>query len=60
MCEKRMNMSLVKYKRFVDEQILVVMGQMDVASKILDYLYLVRAIRFLLGIFTYNDNTSKK
>lgn len=41
MCEKDMDMSLVKYKRFLDEQVLVVMGQMDSASEILDYLYLV-------------------
>ena len=41
MCEKDMGTSLIKYKRYIDEQVLVVMGQMDSASKILDYLYLV-------------------
>lgn len=40
LCEKELNMDLKEYRQFIDEDMLVVMGQMDYASKILDYLYL--------------------
>eukprot|EP00111_Clytia_hemisphaerica_P019388 TCONS_00057231-protein len=40
LCEKEIGFSLQNYKIYVSDQILVVMGQMDSASQILDYLYL--------------------
>ena len=38
--EADLEQSLEDYKSFIDKEILVVLGQMDPASKILDYLYL--------------------
>ena len=38
--EADMEQSLEDYKTFIDKEILVILGQMDPASKILDYLYL--------------------
>ena len=40
LCEEEMGENLEEYKSFIDEEILVILGQMDPASKILDYLYL--------------------
>lgn len=40
-------MDLKEYRQFIDEDMLVVMGQMDYASKILDYLYLVSHCLFV-------------
>ena len=33
-------MDLTDYKEYIDQEMLTVLGQMDCASKILDYLYL--------------------
>ena len=41
--ETEMNQNLDKHKAFIDEEILLVLGQMDPASKILEYMYLVFA-----------------
>ncbi len=38
--EAEMGESLEKYKTFIDKEMLVILGQMDPASKITDYLYL--------------------
>jgi len=38
--EADLKQSLEDYKSFIDKEILVILGQMDPASKILDYLYL--------------------
>ena len=38
--EEEMGESLEDYKSFIDQEILLILGQMDPASKILDYLYL--------------------
>jgi len=38
--EEEMGMSLESFKSFIDTEILLILGQMDPASKILDYLYL--------------------
>ena len=38
--EGDLKQSLEDYKSFIDKEILVILGQMDPASKILDYLYL--------------------
>ena len=44
-CEKELGIDLKEYRQFLDMEMIVVMGQMDTATKILDYLYLVRSIR---------------
>ena len=38
--EEQLGQSLESYKSFIDKEILVILGQMDPASKITDYLYL--------------------
>ncbi|XP_059090957.1 uncharacterized protein LOC131886594 [Tigriopus californicus] len=38
--ERDMKQDLEQYKSFIDKEILVILGQMDPASEILDYLYL--------------------
>ena len=38
--EADLNRSLEEYKSFIDEEILLILGQMDPASKIFDFLYL--------------------
>ncbi|CAB4063737.1 SSH [Lepeophtheirus salmonis] len=38
--EEELKMDLCDYKPFIDKEILVILGQMDPASKILDYVYL--------------------
>nr|XP_002120412.1 uncharacterized protein LOC100180990 isoform X2 [Ciona intestinalis] len=38
--EKVIDMDLTNYKRYIDTEMLTVLGQMDCSSKILDYLYL--------------------
>ena len=38
--ESEVGQSLEEYKSFIDKEILVILGQMDPASKILEYLYL--------------------
>ena len=40
LCEAEMGESLEKFKSFIDKEILLILGQMDPASKILEYLYL--------------------
>lgn len=39
-CEKELGISLTAYKKFIDEEVLVIMGRMDSASQIVDHLYL--------------------
>ena len=39
-CEAEMGESLEEFKSFIDKEILLILGQMNPASKILDYLYL--------------------
>lgn len=39
--EKEMNMDLKKYRGFLDQQMLKILGQMERPSQIFDYLYLV-------------------
>ena len=38
--EEQMSMTLDKYKAFIDEEMLTILGQMDSPSQIFDYLYL--------------------
>ena len=40
LCEAEMEESLEEFKSFIDKEILLILGQMDPASKILEYLYL--------------------
>ena len=40
LCEAEMDENLEEFKSFIDKEILLILGQMDPASKILDYLYL--------------------
>lgn len=37
-----MNCNLKEYKEFIDNEILLILGQMDKATLIFDHLYLVR------------------
>lgn len=37
-----MNCNLQEYKEFIDNEMLVILGQMDKATPIFDHLYLVR------------------
>ena len=39
-CEAEMGESLEEFKSFIDKEILLILGQMNSSSKILDYLYL--------------------
>ena len=48
-----MGMSLNEYKLYVSDQMLVVMGQMDSASQILDYLYLVSVTLVTVYVLLY-------
>ena len=41
--EAEMKMSLQHLKGYVEEQLFVILGQMESATKITDHLYLVRA-----------------
>jgi len=47
-------MSLNKYKAYLNDQMLVITGQMDSASEILDYLYLVSRINTMLRWNKFN------
>lgn len=38
--EEELNMNLIEYKSYIDEEMLTILGQMDTATKIFDYLYL--------------------
>lgn len=38
--EERLNLNLNEFKEFIDQEMLVILGQMDKPSKIFDYLYL--------------------
>ena len=39
-----MNCNLKEYKEFIDNEMLLILGQMDKATLIFDYLYLVRCL----------------
>lgn len=41
MCEDELGMDLSEFKSFLDQEMFTILGQMDSASKIFDYLYLV-------------------
>lgn len=51
--EQQMNCNLKEYKGFIDNEMLIILGQMDKASLIFDHLYLVR---FFLGYCTHLFN----
>lgn len=38
--EERMDMNLTEYKSFIDEEMLIILGQMDAPTKIFDHVYL--------------------
>ena len=38
--EEKLGQSLEEYKSYIDKEMLVILGQMDSASKILEYIYL--------------------
>lgn len=40
--EKQMNCNLKEFKEFIDNEMLLILGQMDKPSLIFDHLYLVR------------------
>ena len=46
MCEDELGMDLSEFKSFLDQEIFTILGQMDSASKIFDYLYLVSVLSF--------------
>ena len=39
--ESELHMSLLSYRKFIDNEIITIMGQLEAASQIFDYLYLV-------------------
>ena len=41
MCEEELGLDLSEFKSFIDTEMFTILGQMDSASKIFDYLYLV-------------------
>lgn len=41
--EQQMNCNLKEYKEFIDNEMLLILGQMDKATLIFDHLYLVSA-----------------
>lgn len=38
--EEELDMSLQEFKSFIDQEMLTILGQMDAATEILEYLYL--------------------
>ena len=44
MCEEELGIDLSEFKSFIDTEMFTILGQMDSASKIFDYLYLVSNI----------------
>lgn len=52
--EQHMNCNLKEYKEFIDNEILLILGQMDKATLIFDHLYLVSGtIKSLNGLFYF-------
>lgn len=50
MLEADTQMELKEYKSFIDKEMIVIMGQMDSASKIFDHVYLVSKRIFVTEI----------
>ena len=46
MCEEEVGMDLSEYKKYIDTEMLVILGQMDSASEIFPFLYLVSTVLF--------------
>ena len=46
MCEKELGMDLYEYKSFLDQEMFTILGQMDSASQIFDYLFLVSSLTY--------------
>ena len=47
MVEEETQMELKEYRSFIDEEMIIIMGQMDSASKIFDHVYLVSKLIFI-------------
>ena len=49
-------MELKEYRSFIDTEMIVILGQMDSASKIFDHVYLVSKLIFLTQIKLIMNN----
>lgn len=49
--EQLMNRNLKEYKEFIDNEMLLILGQMDKATIIFDHLYLVSAAYTVCDLF---------
>lgn len=49
--EKQMNCNLKEFKEFIDNEMLLILGQMDKPSLIFDHLYLVRGSARARGVW---------
>lgn len=58
MLEADTQMELKEYRSFIDKEMIVIMGQMDSASKIFDHVYLVSKWIFLTEIMLIMTITS--
>lgn len=58
MLEADTQMELKEYRSFIDKEMIVIMGQMDSASKIFDHVYLVSKWIFLTEIMLIMTVTS--
>lgn len=48
--EQHMSCNLKEYKEFIDNEMLLILGQMDKATLIFDHVYLVRIFTSYLGM----------
>lgn len=55
MLEADTQMELKEYRSFIDKEMIVIMGQMDSASKIFDHVYLVSKIDLRDSNHAYNE-----
>lgn len=53
--EQHMSCNLKEYKEFIDNEMLLILGQMDKATLVFDYLYLVRTSFFVTFTFICSD-----
>jgi hypothetical protein len=51
--EQHMSCNLKEYKEFIDNEMLLILGQMDKATLIFDHLYLVRTFLDILMVSLY-------
>lgn len=50
MLEEDTQMELKEYRSFIDKEMIVILGQMDSASKIFDHVYLVSKLIFITEV----------